>query len=181
MKKNILSCLIAAACVVPALVGCGATTGSATTAESGSETNSTSTGEKTAEFSYWQGNGDDAFYTDYSDNPIVRYLTQFKKWGVNKDTKIKFDFQIPPSGEQATSVNTMIGSGDVTDIIDVTYYKQIGSVTDLYNDGTILDSRGKSQSFYRLHKQQFRSLPMIRHTARAIQEIFIHEPPYHQF
>jgi ABC-type glycerol-3-phosphate transport system substrate-binding protein len=135
MNKHLISCILTAVCIIPCLVGCGSTSGSA--AETGSESLADSTSGKTAEFSYWLGQGYDAFYTDYSNNPVFRYLTKFKKWGVNKDTTVKINFQIPPFGSQSDNLNTMIGSGDYTDIIDATYYS--GSIRDLYDEGVILD------------------------------------------
>jgi maltose-binding protein MalE len=136
-NKKLLSVLLVASFVAPVVASCGATSSEAA---SGSAAGSSGTAaEKTEEFSYWLGTGEDAYYNDYADNPAIRYMTKFKKWGVDKNVNISLKYQIPATGSQLSSINTMIGSGDYTDIIDAAYYKQIGTIGDLYKDGVILD------------------------------------------
>jgi hypothetical protein len=123
-----------AACVIPCLVGCGGTSSESATSQAGSISGA---GETTAEFSYWLGTGDPTYYTDYADNPVIRYMTKYMKWGADKNVNISLKYQIPPVGSQSDNLNTMIGTGDYTDIIDGTYYS--GSIIDLYNEGVTLD------------------------------------------
>jgi hypothetical protein len=134
MKKvGIIAAFAAVACLLPCLTGCG---GQSESVGSDGGSNTTS---KTAKFSFWLGTIDQGYYTDYSQNPVINYLTNYKKWGPNKDTEVSFDFQTPAAGSQVSSINTIVGSGDYPDIIDTSYYKQIGTVDDLYNQGAILD------------------------------------------
>lgn len=112
-----------------ALAGCG---------ESGGSVGSSSAGETSETFSYYQAVGEATNeYSDYSDNPSVRYLTKFMKWGKNKDVNINFNFSAPATGASSDVINTMIASGDYTDIMDTTGCST--SVADLYADGVALD------------------------------------------
>lgn len=128
MKKSFLSGLSVAFLLLGALASCG---------ESGS---STATGEKKASFTYWIPTGvDGQYYSDYKDNPVVRYLTNYKKWGKDKDVSISFDFTVPPTGEENNNLSTLLGSGDYTDVIDTSYYKSMGTVKNLYEEGIAMD------------------------------------------
>lgn len=81
---------------VLAMTGCGGGSGSA------SEDHT---------YSVWLYNGQDtSYYTDYAENPTIRYLTS-KTWGENEDT-IKLEFQVPPAGSQQNNYETMIATGD---------------------------------------------------------------------
>ena len=98
-------------------------------------------------FSWWNANGEDSiYYSDYSENPVINYLTEYKTWGPN-ETKIAFDFHIPPSGTQLDNVVTMIATGDYTDIIDMSYYTRTGSVVELYEDGICMDITGYVEKY----------------------------------
>ncbi|MCI2069389.1 MAG: hypothetical protein LKJ88_07485 [Bacilli bacterium] len=112
-----------------ALSGCGASSGSE---------NSSTAGETSETFSYYQAVGESTNeYSNYSDNPSIRYLTKYMKWGKNKDVNINFDFSAPATGASSDVINTMIASGDYTDIMDTTGCST--SVADLYADGVALD------------------------------------------
>ncbi len=90
-------------------------------------------------FTWWNGNGEDtSYYDDYSKNPAVNYITTQKTWGPN-EVKINIDFTIPPAGTQLDNVVTMISTGDYTDIVDMSYYSNAGSVLELYEDGICMD------------------------------------------
>jgi ABC-type glycerol-3-phosphate transport system substrate-binding protein len=136
MKKHILPFIVATICIISGLTGCGENSPESLVSVSGANA-SASTGETNEEFSYWLGAGSDPFYTDYADNPVIRYMTKYMKWGQNKNVNVSLKFQIPPTGTQSDNLNTMIASGDYTDIIDGSYYT--GSIIDLYNDGVIID------------------------------------------
>jgi len=90
-------------------------------------------------FTWWNGSGvDSVYYSDYADNPVVKYVTTQKTWGSN-NSEISFEFQIPPAGSQLDQIMTMISTGDYTDIIDMSFYSRSGSVVELYNDGIVMD------------------------------------------
>ena len=42
-------------------------------------------------------------------------------------------------GSQLDSCITLIGTGDYTDVMDMSFYSNAGSVTELYQDGIALD------------------------------------------
>jgi hypothetical protein len=131
--KNVVKAMALFIFVIPALAGCGQTS---QTSEGGSS--SAVTGKEET-FSYWLGTGElGNYFSGYADNPVMRYLTNYKTWGSNK-TKLKFDFQIPATGTQSDACTTMISSGQYTDIIDLSYYKGKESMEALLNDGVILD------------------------------------------
>jgi ABC-type glycerol-3-phosphate transport system substrate-binding protein len=87
-------------------------------------------------FSYWiYRSADSSYYPDYRQNPAVKYILS-KKWGKN-NTAIDFEFTVPVSGEEANNFNTLLATGDYTDILSLTHYT--GSAMDLYKEGIILD------------------------------------------
>ncbi|MCI9338112.1 MAG: hypothetical protein HFH93_11345 [Lachnospiraceae bacterium] len=62
-------------------------------------------------YSVWLYNAQDAsYYTDYAQNPTIRYLLS-QTWGENDD-KITLEFQVPPAGSQQNNYETMIATGD---------------------------------------------------------------------
>ncbi len=90
-------------------------------------------------FSYWliTTDGDGVYYDDYEDHPSTQWLNQ-QYWDVENHTKgdadngtnIKFTFQTPIAGSETDNFNTMIGTGEYTDIMDLTYptvYRKYGS------------------------------------------------------
>ncbi|MDR1598441.1 MAG: hypothetical protein LBS11_00955 [Oscillospiraceae bacterium] len=87
-------------------------------------------------FSYWISRGDDvSYYEAYQQNPGVEYLMT-KAWGPNQ-TRLSFDFRVPIMGSEQDNFNTMLATGDYTDVMELTYYND--SVIELYEDGIILD------------------------------------------
>jgi ABC-type glycerol-3-phosphate transport system substrate-binding protein len=69
------------------------------------------------------------FYSDYSENPVVRYL--------GNKYNITLQFQQPVSGTESDAMALMFGTGEYTDMIETTRYT--GSLGDLYKDGVIID------------------------------------------
>ena len=62
-------------------------------------------------YTVWFYSAQDAsYYTDYGENPTIRYLLS-KTWGENND-KIALEFQVPPAGSQQNNYDTMIATGD---------------------------------------------------------------------
>ena len=125
-QKLIALCIIASMLVVTAS-GCSKSGGSNGGA---SEDNS---------FTYWLAQGEDSsYYASYDKNPAVEYmLTRNYKNSDGKDTKINIEFQIPPAGSAEQNLNTMISTGDYTDVMDMSLYR--GSVLDLYDEGIVQD------------------------------------------
>jgi putative aldouronate transport system substrate-binding protein len=69
------------------------------------------------------------FYTDYSDNPVTKYLEH--------RFNVSFTFEQPAAGTDADALALMMGSGRYTDVINLAPYT--GSVGQLYEDGIIID------------------------------------------
>ncbi|MCI2069365.1 MAG: hypothetical protein LKJ88_07360 [Bacilli bacterium] len=103
----------------------------------GGESSASGTGTKSASFSYWLGTIDQGYYNDYAENPVIKYLTKYKKWGKDKETAVDFSFIIPPVGEQTNNLNTILSSGEYPDLLDASYFSD--SIESLYEDGVIMD------------------------------------------
>jgi hypothetical protein len=69
------------------------------------------------------------FFTTYADNPVIRY--------VGNKFNVTLEFQHPAAGTDADSLALMLGTGEYTDMIDMTTYT--GSLPELFNDGVIVD------------------------------------------
>lgn len=82
-----------------------------------------------ANFSYWLYSSPNDYYSSYNDNPVVKYL--------EKKFNMTLDCQQPAVGTETDSLNLMFGTGEYTDMIDVTQYT--GSISQLYDDGTIVN------------------------------------------
>lgn len=92
------------------------------------------------QFTYWIGTGENsAYYSDYRQNPVIDYLLSkpVMQDEAGKDVYIDFSFFIPPTGSARDNCNTMISTGDYTDIMDLSYYS--GTVTELYQNGIAMD------------------------------------------
>ena len=86
-------------------------------------------------FTYWMYNSVDAsYYTDYNDNPALKYALS-KMYGP-ENKQLQMAFWVPPAGTAVDNYQTMIGSGDYADIIENT----IGdSMLVSYTNGISLD------------------------------------------
>ncbi|MCI2069554.1 MAG: hypothetical protein LKJ88_08375 [Bacilli bacterium] len=94
---------------------------------------------KSADFTYFLSTGDDtSYYSSFEKNPTMNFLLNHKTWGDN-NAKVSVAFSSPATGDASKVISTMIGSGDYTDIMDVNYYKSIGTIQDLYDQGIALD------------------------------------------
>jgi len=69
------------------------------------------------------------YYTDYSENPVVRYLEH--------RFNVTFDFQQAPVGTEADHLSLMMGAGAYTDVIHLSPFA--GNIPQLYEDGVIID------------------------------------------
>lgn len=129
MKKRILSLPLALLLLLPLLTAC----------DTKEKSNSTDVGVKTMEFSYWQSVGESSqYYTLYEDNPVIQYIMNHKtfkdKDGV--ETRIKLTFQVPASGKEVDTYNTMISTDSYLDVMDMNFGMPID---DMYAAGQILD------------------------------------------
>lgn len=118
---------------------------------------SNKSGKGDTDFSFWIYNGaDSSYYTDYKDNPSLKYALD-KTWGEQKKT-INLDFWIPAGGTAADNYQTMLGSGDYADLID-------GSISnpadEMYNDGIILDLTDYIDQYMPNYKALLESNPDI--------------------
>ena len=97
-------------------------------------------------FSYWliKTDGDGVYYDDYEDHPSTQWLNQ-QYWDVENHTKgdadngtnIKFTFQAPIAGSETDNFNTMVSTGEYTDIMDLTY--ATSSPESMAADGILMD------------------------------------------
>ena len=111
-----------------AAVACGAVIAAASL---GALAGCSSGGANTYEI--WLYNGiDTAYYSDYSENPVLNYLMK-SQWN---DNDLDFEFIVPPSGTQQDNYQRMIASGDFPTLMQ-------DSVADpaptMYENGYILD------------------------------------------
>ncbi len=81
------------------------------------------------DFSYWMYADDYKIYNSLDENPVVQYL--------NKKFNVTIEFQTPAMGSEADNFQTMLGTQDYTDVMNMTYCTE--SLNTLYNDGVILD------------------------------------------
>lgn len=130
--KRVLSLGLAAvtACSMLAVTGCGN--------QSADEDDNT--------FSWWiymtDGNG--TYYDKYEDNPAVEWLNQ-QYWDVENGTigtaengtSLKFTFQAPIAGSEQDNFNTMLSTGDYTDIMDLS--AATDNAQTMVNEGILMD------------------------------------------
>ena len=97
-------------------------------------------------FSWWIFTTDGAgtYYDAYEDNPSVEWLNQ-QYWDVENGglgdeetgTNIQFTFQVPITGSEQDNFNTMMSTGEYTDIIDLAVSSD--SAATLVSEGILMD------------------------------------------
>ena len=122
--RKALALLLAGAMSL-SVAGCGGGGGSA----SGDDTT----------YTVWIGKAEDgSFYSDYHDNPILPYyLDRTYENADGEEVSVDLEFFVPAAGAEADNFNTLIATGDYTDVMDLTYYT--GAVSDLYEEGVVVD------------------------------------------
>ncbi|MDR2785938.1 MAG: hypothetical protein LBB83_08495 [Treponema sp.] len=80
-------------------------------------------------FTAWLYFVTDEFYSDYSENPVVRYL--------GNKYNVTLQFQQPVSGTETDALSLMMGTGEYTDMIEMSRYS--GSLSALYDEGVIVN------------------------------------------
>lgn len=89
-------------------------------------------------FTMWLSSGEqDQYYMDYSDNPIIKYLSQ-KEWGEG-DYKTKLDFVFHSSHISAQDeFSNLVGDPESCDDVMALDYSQM-SILELYKKGVAMD------------------------------------------
>lgn len=86
-------------------------------------------------YTMWIYSGQDSsYYLDYEENPALQYALS-KTYGPEEKT-VEIDFWVPPSGSAADNYSTMIGSGDLPDVLDASISDPI---TVMWETGLIMD------------------------------------------
>lgn len=92
------------------------------------------------EYTFWIRG--EKFYTGYDANPGLEYLETLS-WGEDENGNKKYlDIipYIPVTGAEADNFNTLIGTGEYMDVMDLsTYIANSGRVIDLYEEGIAMD------------------------------------------
>lgn len=77
----------------------------------------------------WLYPDDYSYYSTYDENPVVQYL--------NEKFNCELTFQQPAMGSEQDQFNLMLGTGEYTDVFEITYAQD--NVSSLYADGVIQD------------------------------------------
>ena len=126
--KKIVSLLLTGALGLTLFAGCGETSGSS--------------GEN--EFTMWIYSADaEGRYESYDDNPVIQWLNN-QYWDVENHTigeegngeQVKLSFMTPIAGAESDNWNTMIGTGEYPELLDLTMG---GSPQVLYEDGVLME------------------------------------------
>ena len=115
-----------------------------TLALTGCGSNSSDGGDNTVSWWITMTDGNGVYYDDYEDNPAVEWLNQ-QYWdtengglGTEEDgTPLKFTFQVPISGSETDNFNTMMSTGEYTDVIDLAMSTDTAAT--MVDEGTLLD------------------------------------------
>ena len=114
--KRIAAVGLAAAMTAGLLAGCGGKGGSG------------KGGSDDTKFTWWiyQIDGEGQYYQKYEENPVVQWVNQqywdTEKGGLGKEgsgTKLDFSFIVPVGGSQSENFNTMIGTGEYPEVMDL--------------------------------------------------------------
>jgi putative aldouronate transport system substrate-binding protein len=124
MKKFFTSAIVLLVSLL--VISCGGSTKSGTKQVQASKTVDYSQHE---DFSLWLFADPYDQYSDYSENPIVWYL--------NKKFNVTLKYEQPVRGTEGDSLSLMFGTGEYTDMIEMSNYT--GSISQLYEDGVIAD------------------------------------------
>ncbi|MFV0362221.1 MAG: hypothetical protein ACK5LL_03905 [Suipraeoptans sp.] len=81
------------------------------------------------DFSFWLYSNPNDYYSSYNDNPSLQFFEEKFNMTLNCEQ--------PVSGTEQESLNLMFGTGEYTDIMDLSSYT--GSVNKLYEDGVVIN------------------------------------------
>lgn len=128
-KKRMLSVLLTGTMALGLLTGCG--------------NGNASSGDDNA-FTMWIYNADaEGRYESYADNPVIQWLNN-QYWDTENHTlgeegngeKVKLSFITPIAGSESDNWNTMIGTGEYPEMLDLTMG---GAPQVLYEDGVLME------------------------------------------
>ncbi len=109
-------------------------------AEPAGETEGVAETEDPEKFVFYMGAGiGDTFYTNFNENPVMRYVLQ-KVWDADGDgagRKVEMEYIIPSDEEVGTYLTTLIATGEYPDLINMSY-AQTNAAT-MYEEGALLD------------------------------------------
>lgn len=145
--KRALGAVLGGAMAVSLLAGCGGGGGVG--------------GDADETYTMWIYSGQDAaYYLDYEENPALQYALQ-KTYGPDEKT-LAIDFWVPPSGSAADNYSTMIGSGDLPDVIDASI---ADAPTVMYETGMIMDLTELIPEYMPNYMKYLEEHPEIAHKA----------------
>ena len=139
LVKRMFAAGLAAVMCVGLLAGCGGKGGSG-------EGGSAKGGAKDANFTWWiyQTDGQGTYYDKYEDSPSVQYINA-QYWntaegGIGTEengTKLDLSFLVPISGSETDNFNTMIGTGEYPEILDLSVSSE--SPQAMHENGVLMD------------------------------------------
>lgn len=129
MKRKIVSMLLVLTMTAGMLAGCGGNDAKGNTAEGGEVSMEADDLTKSQEISIWMFKEANNYYDSYDSNPAVQY--------VEEKFNCDLTYQHPAVGSEVEQFSLMLGTGDYTDVMEITYCSE--SVSSLYEDGVIVD------------------------------------------
>jgi hypothetical protein len=151
MVKRIFAMGLVAVMSVTLLAGCGgkANSDDKGEAENGGNIESDVEDEfagKSTDFTWWINSMDDygQYYEKYEDNPAVQFINQqywnVKDGGIGTEEtgrKLNFSYLVPITGSEADNFNTMIGTGEYPEILDLARSSE--SPQAMHENGVLMD------------------------------------------
>ncbi len=145
--KRVLGAVLGGTMAMSLLAGCGGGGGVG--------------GDADETYTMWIYSGQDsAYYLDYEENPALQYALQ-KTYGPDEKT-LAIDFWVPPSGSAADNYSTMIGSGDLPDVIDASI---ADAPTVMYETGQVMDLTELIPEYMPNYMKYLEEHPEIAHKA----------------
>ena len=115
-------------------------------------------------YSWWIYSGESGWYTNYNENPVVKYLMN-KTWGP-ENKKMALDFLLPVAGQEKDNLVTLVATGEYSDLIALTDYPD--SVSSLYNEGIALDITEYVEKYMPNYKAFLDANPDLKATAMNV-------------
>lgn len=114
------------------------------------------------------------YYDSYDDNPVIQWINQ-QYWDVENGglgteengQNIKFTFQTPVSGAEQDNFNTMIGTGEYPEIIDLAVAENPKS---LYEDGVLMDITEYVEKYMPNYLAALERYPELKRNAQSVDE-----------
>ncbi len=144
--KKIAAVALMAAMVMTLLAGCGKGGSNDGDAGDGGLGKDADAGNYDGAFTWWiyQIDGEGQYYQVYEDNPVAQYINQqywdVKNGGIGTEEtgrKLDFSFIVPVGGSESENFNTMIGTGDYPEIIDMSV--STDNPQTMYENGILMD------------------------------------------